>query len=130
MGEDKNRNNTMTKARKTIFKKPVFQTDFSARSGCPAPRFCPTKVADALAMPQEGRMVNTITLRAIVYPAIAALPNSDTIRAKKIQLADPIRNCPVLPADTLSTCTITFQSILKLLVFSLTMLFPKNKKYN
>ena len=45
---------------------PVLHTDRSARSGFKAPRFCPTRVAAALLIPQEGMSVNINTLMAMV----------------------------------------------------------------
>ena len=55
-----------TRPRKIAFAKPAIQTDFSARSGLPAPRFCPTKVAAAFAIPHDGRMVTTMMRMATV----------------------------------------------------------------
>jgi len=42
------------------------QADFAARSGLPAPRFCPTSVAAAFPIPQAGKNANSISLRAMV----------------------------------------------------------------
>ena len=75
-----------TNPRKTMFIPAEIQVDFSARSGNPAPRFCPTKVAAALLIPQEGRIVNIRILIAMVYAAKATLPNSAIIRTNPIQL--------------------------------------------
>ena len=92
MGFAKNMNIIITKPIKIILKNPVLHTDFSARSGWLAPRFCPTIVAAALAIPQAGRIVNIITLMAIVYPASATLPKVEIIRMRKIQLDEAITN--------------------------------------
>ncbi len=84
-----------------MFTKPVLQTAFSALSGLPAPRFWPTSVAAALAIPHAGRIVKMIMRMAIVYPARATLPKCDIMRIRKIQLEDAMINCPVPPAETL-----------------------------
>jgi hypothetical protein len=57
---------TETEARKIILYFAAFQTDFSALSGWPAPRFWPTKVAAALERPQEDKIVKMTTLMAKV----------------------------------------------------------------
>src|ERR1051326_8655366 len=68
------RNADETNARNTALKKLARHTDCSARSGCFAPRFCPTSIAAADPSPHEGR-VEKITMRmATVYPAVAWLP--------------------------------------------------------
>ncbi len=55
-----------TSPRKIILAIPTTQADRSARSGCFAPRFCPTRVAAAFASPQEGSSANKRTLMAMV----------------------------------------------------------------
>ena len=47
-------NNSDTMAMNTALYLAVFHTDCSARSGCLAPRFCPTNVAAALLSPHAG----------------------------------------------------------------------------
>ena len=63
----------------------VRQTDRSALSGLPAPRFWPTSVAAALLMPQDGSIANTMILIASVLAAAAALPKLAMIRTTPIQ---------------------------------------------
>ncbi len=89
------KNKADTQAIKIALYFAVFQTDFSARSGWPAPRFWPTNVAAALLKPKAGKIKNTIHLIAMVYPATASLPKSVIMRAIAIQLAEPIKNCKV-----------------------------------
>ena len=79
--------------RKTMLLKQVIHTDFWARSGFPAPRFCPTRVAAALLTPQAGSRANMMRRMAIVYPATAAPPKRAMMRKIPIQLEVPIRNC-------------------------------------
>ena len=71
-------------------KKAVRQTDFSALSGCFAPRFWPTRVAAAFAIPHAGNMVKINTRIPIVYPASASLPNCAMIRIRKTHDAEAI----------------------------------------
>ena len=52
--------------RNIILINAICQTAFSARSGFLAPKFCPTKVEAALAIPQDGKNVKLIILIAIV----------------------------------------------------------------
>ena len=52
-----------------VFYDPAVHTERSARSGCLAPRFCPTSVAAALLMPQLGSSAKMIRRMPIVYPA-------------------------------------------------------------
>ena len=86
------KNNKETKPIKIALYFAVFETDCSARNGCLAPRFCPTKVAAALLKPNAGKIKKTIHLIAIVYPATASLPKPVIILAMAIQLAEPIKN--------------------------------------
>jgi hypothetical protein len=48
-------------------------------------------VAAALLMPHEGSRAKMSMRTAIVYPARAALPNDESMRTRKTQLAMPIR---------------------------------------
>lgn len=74
----------------------VLITESSARCGCSAPRFCPTRVAAALLIPHAGNKKNMMSLMAIWYPAEASLwPVVTTRAASTIQLPDPIKNCKV-----------------------------------
>jgi hypothetical protein len=57
---------TATASRKAMLAQPVIQTERSARSGCPAPRFCPTRVAAALDTPHEGSRVKMKMRTAMV----------------------------------------------------------------
>ncbi|MNY04054.1 hypothetical protein D3C86_1367050 [compost metagenome] len=56
---------TMIVAIKMTLYLAVVYTDFSARSICFAPKFCPTKVAAALLSPQAGSIKNIIILNAV-----------------------------------------------------------------
>ena len=55
-------------------------TDASARSGCLAPRFCPTSVAAAFDSPHDGIRTNMMMRITIVQAATATLPNEAMIR--------------------------------------------------
>gem|GEM_PF-6599170 len=55
----KNRNINDMLAIKIALYFAVRITDCSALKGCPAPKFCPTKVAAALLMPQAGKIKNS-----------------------------------------------------------------------
>jgi hypothetical protein len=57
---------TATPMRKTMLYKPVIHTARSARSGFPAPRFWPTRVATAFVMPQDGSIATTMMRSAMV----------------------------------------------------------------
>ena len=91
-GSPKKKNMTATKAKKHSAKNALRHTDFAARSGCFAPRFCPVSVAAALAIPQAGNIVKMQIRIAVKYPAVASTPDSAIIFAKNIQLQLPIRN--------------------------------------
>ncbi len=60
------RNKAETIAMKMALYFAVFHTDCSARKGCPAPRFWPTKVAAALLRPKAGKIKNMIHRIAMV----------------------------------------------------------------
>jgi hypothetical protein len=60
------RKKTVTRAMNAMLYSPVCQTERSARSGWPAPRFCPTRVAAALHIPQDGMMAKMSTRMAMV----------------------------------------------------------------
>src|SRR5437868_8924616 len=85
----KKKKTTATSAKKQSARNAVRQTDLSALSGCPAPRFCPTSVAAALARPHAGKMVKMQIRMAVPYPEVAALPDSEMIFNKNIQLQLP-----------------------------------------
>ncbi|MNY62258.1 hypothetical protein D3C86_1990470 [compost metagenome] len=60
------RNKIPNDPKNSMLKNAVLQTDRSALSGKPAPRFCPTNVAAAFAIPQAGMMAKITTRIAIV----------------------------------------------------------------
>ena len=95
IGPARNTNKVPIVPRKARLYRQVIQTDFSARSGRPAPRFWPTRVAAALLIPQEGRMANAIMRMPTVYPATGALPNPDRIRMSPSQLVMLIKPCTI-----------------------------------
>ena len=68
----------------TMFIQPIRQTAASARIGSPAPRFCPTRVAAALDMPQAGISVNIMMRMAMVAPATASVETLARMRMRKI----------------------------------------------
>ena len=78
---------------------PICQTEASARSGCCAPRFCPTRVAAAFDMPQAGIIVNIITRIAMVAPATASLPMLARIRIRKIHEVIATSIWPTPPSE-------------------------------
>ena len=74
----------LTSPMTAIFTMVVILTDRSALSGKPAPRFCPTRVAAALLMPQAGKSAKRRIRMAMVYPARAAAPKTEMILIKII----------------------------------------------
>ena len=116
-----------TTAKKQSERNAVRHTDFSARSGIPAPRFCPTKVAAAFARPQAGKIVKMHIRIAVPYPAVAVSPDSAIIFARKIQLQLPIINWNIPPAEVLRILRIIEKLALKCFRANLINDLPLNK---
>src|SRR4051812_12265629 len=98
---------TPTTPRKTTLYWVARQTDVSARSGFPAPRFCPTNVAAAFESPHDGSSTNTTTQMGMVQLAPAALPNVARIRTSHTQLLVAISIWKTAVPDSLSMLIIT-----------------------
>ena len=106
-------NNTEINVRKTILKKAERQTDSSARSGWPPPRFCPTSVDAAEAIPHAGRTVKIIIRMPMEYPATAASPKSAMMRRINNQLVVVMANCNTPVNETLNNLRIISPTHLK-----------------
>ena len=120
-----------TMAIKMVLYLAVCNTESSALSGCPAPRFWPTKVAAALLIPQAGNRKNMITRIAIWYPALASLwPVCTTRLASTIQLPLPIKNCNVPGQAMFINDLIISKSGVSAFNVNLTIRLPLNKWYN
>src|SRR5262245_20026991 len=77
---------TPSTARNHMLNAAARQTDSSARSGLPAPRFWPISVAAALDNPHDGSSAKITIRMAMVHPATATLPNDATMRTTPTQL--------------------------------------------
>ena len=86
--------------KKIMLKYAERHTDFSARSGLKAPKFWPTRVEAAAAIPHAGKMVKMMILIPMEYPATAASPNTAIIFMIKNQLAVAINHCSTPVEDT------------------------------
>src|SRR2546421_4070325 len=96
-----------TTAKNMTLYRHACQTDASARSGLPAPRFWPTSVAAALASPHAGRRAKSTMRIAIVYPASAALPNDARMRISATQLVVTMSDCSTALPDNRTMFSMT-----------------------
>jgi hypothetical protein len=87
-----------------MFIQPMRHTAASARSGSPAPRFCPTSVAAALDMPQAGIRVNIMMRIVIVAPATASVEMLARMRIRKIQAVIDTIIWPMPPSEVRTIC--------------------------
>ena len=73
-------NSTPSTPRTATLNQHARHADDSARSGWPAPRFCPTSVAAAFDSPHDGISTNMMIRMTIVQAATDTLPNDAMIR--------------------------------------------------
>ncbi len=112
--------------RKIMFPIPTTQAERSARPGWSAPRFCPTRVAAALAIPHEGNSTNITIRMAMVYPATASSPRLVTTQTRKIHEEVAMRFCPMAPRESFTSLTTSLILITSCsaLIFTLYLPFP------